>query len=201
MAKIIGNTTEVINTINNVNVKENKTMKTNKDYTLNGAINATTWQEFRTVMKEAGINTGTKSYHELVEEYNKLPKDNVISVGDMSSDRYSEIETVEQTTVKENDNKPEVITKLQNDFVNKLILELHSRRRKFDSRGLIDVSDAYKAVCQVFDRPSVSKIKGVLNFMVRCGYITFKNDRGLQLFLTFSDVVKDENNNVIGVRK
>jgi hypothetical protein len=51
--------------------KENKTMKkTNKDYTLNGTINSTTWQEFRNFMKESGISIGTKSYEQLVEEYN-----------------------------------------------------------------------------------------------------------------------------------
>ena len=69
MAKKINNTTNN-ETINNTNTKENKTMKkANKDYTLNGTINATTWQEFRTVMKEAGINTATKSYEQLAEEY------------------------------------------------------------------------------------------------------------------------------------
>lgn len=52
-------------------VKEEITMtaKTKKDYTLNGTINATTWQEFRTAMKDAGISTGTKTYEQLATEY------------------------------------------------------------------------------------------------------------------------------------
>ena len=45
------------------------TAKTKKDYTLNGTINATTWQEFRTAMKDAGISTGTKTYEQLATEY------------------------------------------------------------------------------------------------------------------------------------
>lgn len=43
--------------------------KMNNDYTLNGNINATNWAEFKAAMKEAGINTGTKKYIELAEEY------------------------------------------------------------------------------------------------------------------------------------
>ena len=45
------NTTNNATINNNTNIKEETTMK--KDYTLNGTINATTWQEFRAVMKEA----------------------------------------------------------------------------------------------------------------------------------------------------
>lgn len=72
-------------TINTAN-KEDKKMK--KDYTLNGKLTATTWQEFRVAMKEVGINTGTKTYEQLVEEYNALPKGEDVSVGDMSNDKY-----------------------------------------------------------------------------------------------------------------
>lgn len=54
---------------------------------MNGTINATTWQEFRVAMKEAGINTGTKTYEQLVEEYNKL-NGQTVPAGDMSSDKY-----------------------------------------------------------------------------------------------------------------
>lgn len=50
-------------------------MTKKNDYTLNGTINATTWQEFRAVMKEAGIDTATKTYAQLVEEYNALTKE------------------------------------------------------------------------------------------------------------------------------
>jgi hypothetical protein len=57
-------------TINNNTSNGGKTMK--NDYTLNGKLTATTWQEFRKAMKEAGIETGTKSYSQLVQEYNSL---------------------------------------------------------------------------------------------------------------------------------
>lgn len=194
-------------TINNTNKKENKTMK--KDYTLNGTINATTWQEFRTVMKEAGINTATKSFDELVEEYNNLSKDNIVSVGDMSSDRYSEIAEERPETETTNDsskesvnpNKPEVIETLPDIILNKLLGELHSRRGKFDERGLIQVSDAYKAVCKTYERPTENFIKGIINYMVTNKYIRFTKVNGqLQLFLTFKDVVRDDSGRVIGVK-
>ena len=271
-------------TINNTNKKESKTMK--KDYTLNGTINATTWQEFRTVMKEAGINTGTKSYEQLVEEYNNLPKENIVSVGDMSSDRYSEVieekETKEETDMKDanyysyentrerflnefeggyyvkwyeydenvhsfydagqafktkketakflrtlNDyedveltritrdgNYPEInitdflkdipveIETLHDIILNKLLEELHLHRGKFDARGLIQVSNVYKAICKTFDgRLEDNFIKGVINYMITNKYIRFTKINGqLQLFLTFKDVVKDDAGKVIGVR-
>ena len=277
MANTNNNTTATINT---TNTKENKTMKT-KDYTLNGTINATTWQEFRTVMKEAGINTATKSYDKLVEEYNNLSKDNIVSVGDMSSDRYSEIEeeTKEETNMEDynksrkaylkefaggyyigwqeyDDNVhasydagkscktkkeaakvirnlqksgyedielsqitlegdgpeiniteflkdiPEEIETLPDIILNKLLGELHSRRGKFDERGLIQVSDAYKSVCKTFDGYLHDTfIKGVLNYMVTNKYIRFTRVNGqLQLFLTFKDVVRDNSGKVIGVK-
>ena len=182
---------------------------TNKDYTLNGAVNAATWQEFRTVMKEAGINTATKTYDELVEEYNNLSKDNIVSVGDMSLDRYSEIvEEKPETKITDdsseepvNPNKPEVIKTLPDIILNKLLGELHSRRGKFDERGLIQVSDAYKAVCKTYERPTENFIKGVLNYMVTNKYIRFTKVNGqLQLFLTFKDVVRDDCGRVIGVK-
>lgn len=104
-------------TTNNTTVKEESIMdKKVKDYTLGGTINATNWQEFRAVMKEAGINTGTKTYAQLVEEYNALPKEEtksftftsadetdnstVVPVGDFSSDKMPN-ETPENKTTNE----------------------------------------------------------------------------------------------------
>ena len=76
------------NVTSNTTNKEEKNMK--KDYTLGGSLTATTWQEFRVAMKEVGIDTGTKTYAQLVEEYNALPKEEIVPVGDMSSDKYPE---------------------------------------------------------------------------------------------------------------
>lgn len=104
-------------TTNNTTVKEESIMdKKAKDYTLNGTINATTWQEFRAAMKEAGINIKNKTYTQLVEEYNALPKEEtksftftsadetdnstVVPVGDFSSDKMPN-ETLENKITDE----------------------------------------------------------------------------------------------------
>lgn len=202
--------------IDNTTNMEGITMKKTKDYTLNGTINATNWQEFRAAMKEAGINTGTKTYDALVEEYNALQKKDTdagiaITVGDgVANDiYYPELqEEVPATVPISNKLKPEVITKLPVELINKILEGLNSRKRKFDSRGLIYTKDVYSAVCKAYcwytnsyGKLPESKIKGVINFMVSAGYLTFKKDDAnhIQFFLNFNDVIKD-GNKVIGVK-
>lgn len=71
-----------INTTNNNMRGENIMTKNNKkDYTLGGMLAATTWQEFRVAMKKAGINTGTKTYEQLVEEYSSIKKEPDYTLG------------------------------------------------------------------------------------------------------------------------
>ena len=216
--------------LTNNTTKTNKEAKIMKDYTLGGTINATTWQEFRKVMKEAGINTGTKSYVQLVEEYNALitekevvsdNEDVVISVGDFSQDKYypelqketevkekAKVEEVEQVQdeTKTKKTKPEVFDKLPIALINKLIGELDDRKSLFDSRGKIDTKQVYKAIyaCVGDGRSLIPEntMKGYINALVRLGYLRFERseDGYIKFFVTFKDVVKDKNDTVIGVQ-
>lgn len=114
----------------------------------------------------------------------------IVPVGDNSVDKFYP-----------KSQKSNTFDKLPIALINKLLGELHSRRRRFDSRGLIDTKEVYRAVrASVYGELTDYDIKKYINTMVVLGYITFKNNGGhLQLFLTFKDVVIDDNK-VTGVR-
>ena len=177
-------------TTNNTTVKEESIMnKKAKDYTLNGAINATNWQEFRAVMKEAGISTGTKTYAQLVEEYNVLTAVEetvveetavIIPVGDMSSDKYyPELQEIQE------EKKPEkkatiTIDRKHSDFLVRNIVKASFVASKGDSKGkriiimrklFGIIKDAYSNNNELVDE---AFIKGIINQLVTLNYITFK---------------------------
>jgi nicotinate-nucleotide pyrophosphorylase len=186
-------------TINTAN-KEDKKMK--KDYTLNGTINAKTWQEFRVAMKEVGINTGTKTYEQLVEEYNALPKCEVVPVGDMSQDKYypeeqKEAQVSEEVKVEVKHVKPDVIDidNMPEGLKDALRRELNNRKNKRDARGKIEIKEIYKAIYACFDTHGLmpeSTIKGYINALVKLGYLKFKRfyDGYLQFFVVDTVIEK-----------
>ena len=164
-------------TINNTSVKENKGMK--KDYTINGTINATTWQEFRNVMKDAGINTATKTYDQLVEEYNSLTKDDsavTVSVGDMSSDKYY----------------PELqitIDKKHGDYLVKNIVKASFIATKGDNKGnrILTMHKLFGVIRAAYANGNKklddSFIKNIINQLVTLKYISFKKyESGAMIF-------------------
>ena len=179
-------------TINNTPVKEN-TMK--KDYTLNGTINATTWQEFRNAMKEAGISTGTKTYAQLVEEYIALSKDEaiVVPVGDMSSDRY--YPELQKETV--------IIDKKHGDYLVRNIVKASFIATKGDSKGnrIITMHKLFgiirKAYANGDEKLEDAFIKNIINQLVTLKYIGFKKyESGAMIFyptLKARDYVKGGN--------
>jgi hypothetical protein len=140
--------------------KENKTMK--KDYTLNGTINATTWQEFRKAMKEAGIETGTKSYEQLVEEYNKL-----------------------------NTPAPKfIITKDKGDYIVRNIVKASFIATKGESKGMriLTMHKLFGIIRKAYtnnlkDQLEEDFIKNVINELVKLKYITYKKyESGAMIF-------------------
>lgn len=171
-------------TVNNVENKEMITMKT-KDYTLNGTINATNWQEFRAVMKEAGINTGTKSYTQLVEEYNALPAEKetavIVPVGDMSSDKYyPELQEIQEEKKPEKKATEITIDRKHGDFLVRNIMRASFVASKGDSKGkriiimrklFGIIKDAYSNNNELVDE---AFIKDIINQLVTLNYITFK---------------------------
>ena len=171
MAKKTNNTNV---TINNTTIKEEKTMK--KDYTLNGIINATTWQEFRVVMKEAGINTGTKSYAQLVEEYNALSKDNgvTVPVGDLCNDKYY------PDCQNDSDNNHVVLDKKHGDYIVKNLVKASFIATKGDSKGhrIVTMHKLFgiirKAYANGDEQIDETFIKDIINQLVTLKYICFK---------------------------
>lgn len=178
-------------TTNNTTVKEESIMdKKAKDYTLNGAINATNWQEFRAVMKEAGISTGTKTYAQLVEEYNVLTAVEetvveettvIVPVGDMSSDKYyPELQEIQEEKKPEKKATEITIDRKHGDFLVRNIMKASFVASKGDSKGkriiimrkLFGViKDAYSNNNELVDE---AFIKGIINQLVTLNYITFK---------------------------
>lgn len=159
----------------NVNEKEMVTMtattKTKKDYTLEGTINATTWQEFKTVMKEAGINTGTKTYEQLVEEYKSLT---VVEVGDNSADKYyPELQTeISATKV--------IINRTKGDYLIKNIVKASFVATKGDSKGkrILTMHKLFGIIRKAYatdnEKLEETFIKTVVNQLVSLKYICFK---------------------------
>ena len=162
-------------TVNNVENKEMIIMKT-KDYTLNGTINATNWQEFRAVMKEAGINTGTKTYAQLVEEYNALSKDNgiVVPVGDFSSDKYY------PDCQDNSSNNHVVLDKKHGDNIVKNIIKVSFVATRGDSKGhrIVTMHKLFgiirKAYANGDEQIDETFIKDIINQLVTLQYICFK---------------------------
>ena len=176
------NTTNNV-TINNTTIKEEKTMK--KDYTLNGTINATTWQEFRAVMKEAGINTGTKSYAQLVEEYNALSKDNgvTVPVGDLCNDKY-----YPDCQNDDSDNHV-VLDKKHGDYIVKNLVKASFIATKGDSKGqrIVTMHKLFgiirKAYANGDEQIDEAFIKDIINQLVTLKYICFKKyESGAMIF-------------------
>ena len=169
--------------INNTTIKEETTMK--KDYTLNGTINATTWQEFRAVMKEAGINTGTKSYAQLVEEYNALSKDNSVTVpvGDLCNDKY-------YPDCQNNDSDNHVVLdKKHGDYIVKNIVKASFIATKGDSKGqrIVTMHKLFgiirKAYANGNEQIDEAFIKDIINQLVTLKYICFKKyESGAMIF-------------------
>ena len=102
------------------------------------------------------------------------------------------------------------ITKLPVSQVNKIIEELFARRRKFDTRGLINTREVFKAVrasysnsfCSLTEEEALETLKATINFIVYFGYLRFEKteDGYFRFFITFKDVVRNEFGKVIGVR-
>lgn len=162
-------------TNNTTTNKEDKKMK--KDYTLNGKLTATTWQEFRAAMKEAGIDTATKTYAQLVEEYNAL---NVVSTGDMSSDKYyPELQ----------DGKP-LINKKQGNYIISNIVKASFIATKGDSKGsrIITMKKLFGIIRGAYakdkdERLEDTFIKDVINELARLKYLVCKKyESGAMIF-------------------
>ena len=167
--------------LNNVKKEESAMKTTKKDYTLNGTINATTWQEFRKVMKDAGINTGTKSYDQLVEEYNSLTNTDssaaTVPVGDMSEDKiYPEL----QEENKQEKKAVITIDKKHGDYLVKNIMKASFVATKGDSKGkrIITMHKLFGIVKATYtvNNESIDEafIKDIINQLVTLKYITFK---------------------------
>lgn len=96
------------------------------------------------------------------------------------------------------------ITKMPVGQVNVILGELYVRRRKFDTRGLIDTKEVFKAIRSSYNcvgKMDEGELKATINFMVACGYLSFKNRDGyLQFFVEFKGLVTNEHGKVIGVR-
>lgn len=171
-------------TINTAN-KEDKKMK--KDYTLNGKLTATTWQEFRVAMKEVGINTGTKTYEQLVEEYNALPKGEVVPAGDMSSDKYYPELHVEQ------ENKS-TINKRQGNYIMTNVVKKSFIATKGNNIGdrLVTLRKLYGIIASAYlteeDKKQkkqlpVEFIESVIEELVRLKYlICIQHDTGARIY-------------------
>ena len=192
--------------------KEIETMatanKTKKDYTLNGTINATTWQEFRAVMKEAGINTATKTYAQLVEEYNALSvKEEVVSTDTttVNAPETSNEEVKQEQATAEKKETVKHFDKLATNLVYKMLGEIDARKCTFDNRGLIHTKDLYKAIYSSVDighkgLMDDSEIKGYITALIKLGYLTFGRigNNHLQFFAKFN-VVRDDDGIVVDV--
>lgn len=130
----------------------------------------------------------------------QFAKDSGITVpaGDMTNDKYYPEDNEQASTQIEK----KYFDTLPTGLINKLLGEFYDRRRKRDGRGLIDVSDAYKAVCACVHGHLTDKdIKKYINTLFKMKYITYKNTDGyVQLFIAFKDVTTDESGKVIGVR-
>ncbi len=171
-------------------LKEEITMKTaKKDYTLNGTINATTWQEFRKVMKDAGINTGTKSYDQLVEEYKSLTvTDNTavtVSVGDISEDKFypelQEEKPQKKTTI--------TIDKKHGDYLVKQIVKASFVATKGDSKGqrILTMHKLFGIIKAGYanknEQLDEAFIKDIINQLITLKYICFKKyESGAMIF-------------------
>ena len=224
-----------------------------KDYTLNGTISATTWQEFRIAMKEVGIYTGTKKYEELVTEYNLLLKaqeaeaekakqaeankkqnagvkqtqknagvkqtqknagakqatEQTMTMTTFmpvkSSNGYTVMPEVKEPVKPIAEEKAEVITSLPEGYVNMIVgymFEMKNRSYFKDSQLTISTRNIFKAITKASaEYLSVGTIKGIINFLVKTGYLKFeKHENGIQFILNYSDVVRDADGKVIGVR-
>lgn len=174
------NNINATNNTNNTIVKEEITMKT-KDYTLNGTINATNWQEFRAVMKEAGINTGTKTYAQLVEEYNALSKDNgiVVPVGDFSNDKYY------PDCQNDSSNNHVVLDKKHGDYIVKNIVKASFIATKGDSKGhrIVTMHKLFGIIRKAYANGNEAFIKDIINQLVTLKYICFKKyESGAMVF-------------------
>lgn len=186
-------TIKVNNTTNNVAVNNKNTKggivmdKKVKDYTLGGKLTATNWKEFRTAMKDAGIAVGTKSYAQLTEEYNALPKENdkpytstsanEVSVGDLEITKDNAPQEV-ITAVSE-----ETTEQINNDKLGILIpniLKASFKATRGDSKGLIIITmrklfgiirEAYATGNEQLDDVF---IKNVINELCKQKYLTCK---------------------------
>lgn len=178
-------------TTNNTTVKEESIMdKKTKDYTLNGTINATTWQEFRAAMKEAGINIKNKTYAQLVEEYNVLTAVEetvveetavIIPVGDMSSDKYyPELQEIQEEKKPEKKATEITIDRKHGDFLVRNIVKASFVASKGDSKGkrIIIMRKLFGVIKDAYSNNNESIdeafIKGIINQLVTLNYITFK---------------------------
>lgn len=94
------------------------------------------------------------------------------------------------------------IEKMPIGMVNRLCEELNKRKRKNDSKGLIYIKDLYSAVAAVYGNYAPEEdIKATINALVCLGYLEYyKMYNGGKFYVLFTDVLRDSNNKVIGVR-
>lgn len=95
------------------------------------------------------------------------------------------------------------LDKIPDGLVNNLIAQLHNKKSKRDANGLISLKDLYVAVVAGYGSGYMEEedIKATINALVCLGYMRYyKMHNGGKFYVTFKDVVRDENNHVIGVR-
>lgn len=159
------------------NIMANKNNK--KDYTLGGMIKAATWQEFRVEMKKVGIDTATKTYAQLVEEYNALKTKAVITpAGDMSEDKYYPEEQTEKSDMLKNFNGIDDTHKkaLIDAIVKKSFI---CTKEESDSKGMRIITmrklfGIIKGVYGTGDNLPKDFIYNIINILVYNKYLCFK---------------------------
>ena len=130
----------------------------------------------------------------LIGEYGKQQKRIV---------EHNSINNIERLVKQSSPIRYESIFSISIPECNHMIALLQEYKCKFDSRGLIQINKLFEAAKIVLGEQELETTqKKLINLMVIHGYLRFikHKDGYIQFFVNFKDIVKDTNDNVIGVR-
>lgn len=150
------------------NTSTNGGSKMKNDYTLNGKLKSTTWEQFRQEMKNRGIDVTRKKFVELVEEFNKLES----------------AKTANENAV--------VLDQPHGDYIVKNIVKASFIASKGDSKGMRIVTmkklfgiirTAYIGDPNSKEKLEESFIKEIVNQLIKKQYIMYKRyESGAMIF-------------------